>query len=192
LTQPLSDQSPDRRVKLETGDTLPGRGMSDASALCLNCGLCCDGTLFAKAKLLPAELPAARQACKSTGTDATEVLTLPCHFLRGTACGIYDERFHVCRKFRCELLKKLQSGIVSLKEASAIVADAKRWRHDALADDTGDASQICCKRLRRRPKVGEQTDSHAAAQALKLTACRRFLVKHFIHPSQAKLWGWSA
>lgn len=176
--------------------TVQGEGASvtdrHSSALCTSCGLCCDGTLFPKGTLQPWEIEKARQEGGASLAADAKTFAQPCRFLRGTSCSIYDDRFQVCRRFRCELLKKLESGIVGLQEARAIVAEAKRWRSEALGDEPGDTSLSYCKRLQRSPDVNRQTDPHIAAAALKLAACRRFLVKHFLHPSDAKRWGWSA
>jgi Fe-S-cluster containining protein len=164
--------------------------MSDASTLCTRCGFCCDGTLFSHTELLAAEAEQLQENDALSVESGRSRLAQPCQFLHGTCCAIYAERFKVCRNFRCELLKKLQAGGISLDAASAIVAEARRWRSEALSDT--DPSLSYHERLRRRPERDGKGGPQAAAEGLKLAACRRFLVKHFINPSKAKAWGWKA
>jgi len=174
-------------VEIETSGVTPTR-MTDGSDLCTTCGLCCDGTLFDTVPLTEAEAAAFAPAPGQAGSNRA---AQPCRFLQGTCCGIYNDRFKACRRFRCELLKKLDAGGISLGEASALVVEAKRWRGEALAED-GDASLGFRRRLLRRPGLDQHRDARSAAEGLKLAACRRFLMKHFVPRSRAKGWGWEA
>lgn len=81
---------------------------ADLSALCLACGLCCDGSLFGRVDLRPEEADAARrhglrvvaggrsfeQPCGAYAADDE----------RGPrSCRMYDERPRACRRFVCRL-----------------------------------------------------------------------------------------
>lgn len=101
--------------------------LSEASTLCVNCGMCCDGVLFTNARAEPEEVPKLREL----GLEVEQVregrtqFRLPCPHHHEGHCGIYSDRFLKCRTFRCALLKRLDSGEASLAEAQATVAQAK-------------------------------------------------------------------
>jgi hypothetical protein len=92
----------------------------NGSNLCLECALCCDGSLFLKAQLRPHE-PEHAYTLGLTVFEKDEQpgFHLPCHLLNGKACSIYEknERPHVCGSFRCELLKRYLTGEVDLDSA---------------------------------------------------------------------------
>jgi uncharacterized protein len=97
--------------------------------LCPNCGLCCDGTLFADVKL-------------RAGDDATRLrrlgLTLekkgqrklafaqPCVCFDGTFCRIYGDRPKHCRLFECGLLKRVEAKEMSADAALKRISEARQ------------------------------------------------------------------
>jgi uncharacterized protein len=99
------------------------------SQLCPNCGLCCNGVLFADVEL-------------RTGDDAKWLkqlgLTLgkkgrrrtafaqPCACFDGKLCGIYADRPKRCRTFECGLLKRIQDGGLEADAALKTIAHTKR------------------------------------------------------------------
>ena len=110
-----------------TASEADGGAIADASALCVSCGLCCNGILFTNARADPDEVPRLR----ALGLEVEEKgerlqFRLPCPHHAGGHCGIYDRRFAKCRSFRCALLKRLDAGEVTLAEASATVERAKQ------------------------------------------------------------------
>ena len=91
--------------------------------LCLECGFCCNGVIFADVKL-------------QRGDDASRLRTLglaisanrfrqPCVAWRDCRCSIYDQRPEYCRQFECLLLKNVQEGRVTFPRASHIIGSAK-------------------------------------------------------------------
>lgn len=104
----------------------PG-AMSDASTLCVGCGLCCSGVLFTNARAEPDEVP----KLKALGLEVEQgrgdrlQFRLPCRHHDDGHCGIYADRFLKCRTFRCALLKRLDEGEVGLVEAQSVVSEAK-------------------------------------------------------------------
>lgn len=97
-----------------------------AQSLCVGCGLCCNGSIFANVPARREELPRIRAA----GVPADEAngaprFHLPCPQLQGARCGIYEQRFSGCRAFRCALLVRLDTGRVTVAEAEAEVDKAK-------------------------------------------------------------------
>jgi hypothetical protein len=101
--------------------------MSDASTLCVGCGLCCSGVLFTNARAEPDEVPRLKALGLEVEQGRGERLQfrLPCPHHDDGHCGIYADRFLKCRSFRCALLKRLDAGEVALGEAQAVVSQAK-------------------------------------------------------------------
>ncbi len=94
---------------------------SAAHRLCLACGLCCNGVLFADVRLAPDDaiepLQAAgipvRQRAKSCR------FSQPCVALQANgACAVYADRPAMCRQFECGVLKDVAAG--ELSEAGAL------------------------------------------------------------------------
>lgn len=106
-------------------------GDPDASgqALCRECGLCCDGTLFATAVIGEGEdVDRLRTIGITTISEDGRSFSLPCKPY-DQVCTIYDSgRARICRSFRCRLLRRHESGEVSLEAAKEIVRSAKAHR----------------------------------------------------------------
>ena len=96
--------------------------------LCTNCGLCCDGTLFADVELVGkaevARLEIMGMEVENEGRNAG-LLSQPCTALRGTRCGIYAHRPNCCRVFQCHLLQNAKRGTVTVERALEQIADAR-------------------------------------------------------------------
>jgi Fe-S-cluster containining protein len=97
--------------------------------LCPNCGLCCDGTLFADVELRAGDnakrlaklgLPPRKNA------GGRLAFAQPCACFDGTLCGIYGERPVRCRSFECGLLKRVQAGEMPPEMALKKISAAKR------------------------------------------------------------------
>lgn len=111
-----------------------------ASRLCLSCGLCCDGGLFAYVELGEKD----RARLSSAGFAAPERLTHPCcHFANGP-CAVYDVRPRICRAYRCENLKAADEGAIDFETAHARVeqAVALRAKMDAAAPSGLSAREV--------------------------------------------------
>lgn len=106
---------------------------SKAHILCKSCGLCCTGYLFIWAKLRPAELdPAEALGMQVYRSDPSHRrFSQPCPLWQGQ-CTIYDTPHypHVCRAYKCKLLKNLQNDETSLPNALAVVGQAKEMISD--------------------------------------------------------------
>lgn len=106
--------------------------MTDANdvPICVQCGMCCDGTLFDSAPLTTEEAAGGRSAgIKVEKIQGEEAFAMPCGQLAGTLCRIYENRPKTCRAFRCATLEALEGGEISRSEALRRIRDAK----DALA-----------------------------------------------------------
>ena len=118
--------------------------MNAVDQLCPQCGLCCDGALFADVEL-------------RTGDDAKRLAKLglsvkkkgrvklafaqPCACFDGALCTVYSERPKHCRLFKCDLLKKVQAGEMKTSEALKKISKAKALIgkvYDLLATFEGD------------------------------------------------------
>ena len=90
-----------------------------SESLCLECGLCCDGTLFQDVRLRPGETPGPLKARglplvrrqKQYGFDQ------PCPALRGLRCEVYAIRPGHCQAFECLLFQSARCGEITLSSA---------------------------------------------------------------------------
>ncbi len=102
--------------------------------ICVQCGLCCDGTLFMYAQLQPGErgnLPEKIEQ-KYRKIGETEQFLLPCQYFDGK-CTIYDQkRAVVCSAFRCQLLRDFSKGRISKNDADKTVLNALKFRDEIL------------------------------------------------------------
>jgi Putative zinc- or iron-chelating domain len=87
-------------------------------ALCLSCGLCCDGTLFGRVFLRAADVLVPLQAggIEIQANDTKQYFEQPCTAYRQGCCQVYTGRPATCRTYRCELLKKYESEAISWAE----------------------------------------------------------------------------
>ncbi len=96
--------------------------------LCPQCGLCCNGVLFADVKLRPGD--DARRLAELGLTlekkGRQQAFAQPCACFDGKLCRIYAERPVRCRTFECGLLKRVQAGELSAAAALKKIADAQR------------------------------------------------------------------
>jgi uncharacterized protein len=106
-----------------------GQPTDAVSKLCPNCGLCCNGVLFADVEL-------------RAGDDAKQLTNLgltlgkkgrgklafpqPCGCFDGKLCGIYTDRPKRCRTFECGLLKRVEAGEFETDVALKTIASTKR------------------------------------------------------------------
>ena len=108
--------------------------------LCLACGLCCNGVIFADVQLQPTDDAKKLEALglklifsgknlRRGGESAPPIrakFLQPCAALQGCTCEIYTERPRYCRQFECALLQKVSAGETSMTEALRTVQQALR------------------------------------------------------------------
>jgi Fe-S-cluster containining protein len=99
-----------------------------AETLCTECGLCCDGSLFADV-----ELGGAREAARvellglrieDGDGDESALLLQPCGALKERRCMVYKHRPKCCRTFECGLLQEVKRGTISFEDARGKVKRA--------------------------------------------------------------------
>src|SRR5664279_4418684 len=96
--------------------------------LCTQCGLCCDGSLFADVELANGDEASALEVMGLEIEDADEddggLLVQPCGALQGKRCSIYPHRPDCCRTFKCGLLQEAERGMVEVERAKEKIAEA--------------------------------------------------------------------
>ena len=97
------------------------------SQLCPNCGLCCNGVLFADVELRAGD-DAGRLA--ELGLSLAKkgrqlAFAQPCACFDGKLCGIYANRPKRCRTFECGLLKRVQAGELDADAALKTISQTK-------------------------------------------------------------------
>ena len=158
-------------------------------SLCLRCGLCCDGTLFERARVF-AEDDLARLEAEGfilVDVAAGTRFTLPCHYHHNRICTVYQQwRPQVCHTFRCTLLRRLAAGELSLEEAGAqierTVALAERVRGQLPAE--AETRRQSLKQAMRafqdaQAAAGVDVNRTLAALLLDFASLQRLLDRHF-------------
>jgi uncharacterized protein len=157
---------------------MPALSPDDASTLCLSCGLCCDGTLFDRAKAEPDERERLTDSGLTVFADSQgDKFRLPCPHLSGCACTIYARRFTICRSFQCKLLQGVNESVIGIEPALETVARAKQLVQQVAAADPG-LTQLSRRReeIRQGPPAG---DAGRGKTFLEMLALDRFLDRHF-------------
>lgn len=111
---------------------------SPAGKLCLACGLCCNGVIFADVKLqagddmerlravgLPLQKPGGAENRPRTAVTKFK-FDQPCAAHDGCHCRIYPDRPLHCRSFECLLLKSVIAGKTAQGEALGLVSKARQ------------------------------------------------------------------
>src|SRR4051812_21920425 len=97
--------------------------LSAADALCMEGGLCCDGTFFGSVLIANSEREKlGRFGLAVVDQDGALQMSQRCSALRGCLCAIYDDRPKACAKYECSLRKSLGAGTTSADDARANVA----------------------------------------------------------------------
>jgi hypothetical protein len=94
--------------------------------LCTQCGLCCDGSLFADVELADGNETSGLEVLgldvEDTEDDVYGLLLQPCGALTGKRCSIYPHRPSCCRTFECRLLQQVKRGVVPINRAKETIA----------------------------------------------------------------------
>jgi Fe-S-cluster containining protein len=102
--------------------------MNSIEQLCPNCGLCCNGVLFADVELQQGDnagrLIDLGMSLKKKGMK--RVFAQPCRCFDGKLCRIYADRPKRCATFECGLLKLVQSGAMPAPAALKHISAAKK------------------------------------------------------------------
>ena len=92
---------------------------STASRLCSACGICCNGVLFHKVRLLPSDSTSELTAhgLRLKHKRGEKFCLQPCPAYQESHCTIYEQRPERCRLFECQQLRRVATEEISEKEA---------------------------------------------------------------------------
>lgn len=155
-----------------------------ASALCTQCGLCCDGTLYERARVLPGDDYVYPEIFTIVYGPKGKNFILPCLLLRDRVCPIYQQRRPlVCGNYKCRLLKRFEEGGIPFVEAMQVVVQAREHAtrvRAGLSAVTGE-SDAPLRRLYRRMKELFAVAPETVPLSLDFVALQMRLDKHFRH-----------
>jgi len=137
------------------------QSVAAGEALCLECGLCCNGVIFADVRLQTGDQAGHLKALGLPVTASRPVrFSQPCAALEGCRCRIYPERPRYCREFDCRLLKRFKSGEIQTQAARQLVrtalGQAENVRELLLRLGESDEKAPLAARFRRTAKRLEQ------------------------------------
>lgn len=147
--------------------------------------MCCNGTLYGRARLTETEAAGVRDAgleVESIGDKA--YFPQPCRHESCGRCTIYESRFEVCKSFKCAVLRSYHAGEITADDAKAVVAKALELRA-AVAETDPEAVVFAVRQTLRRKLQselagGEAFDRKANAQRfLNMTALDALLDQRF-------------
>ncbi len=158
-------------------------------SLCIRCGLCCDGTLFERARVSPEDDLARLEAEGFILISATAGMRfeLPCHLHHDRVCTVYQQwRPQVCHTFRCALLRRLAAGELSLEAAGAQIERTVELAHRVRAR-LPDQSETRRRSLKQTMRVWQDTQIAAGVDVnrtfapllLEFASLQRILDRHF-------------
>ena len=100
---------------------------NSSSALCMACGLCCNGVLFEHGAVAPEDVARVRSLGLTVEVDGGKGFRFqqPCPLHQDGPCSAYPHHPPSCQAFRCSLLAKYEAGGVTFAESLAIVRTVK-------------------------------------------------------------------
>jgi uncharacterized protein len=130
-----------------------------AETLCLECGMCCNGTIFADLKLQPNEdARRLNRLGRETELPVHPSLVLrrkisqPCPAFDGCRCLIYADRPDYCRHFACAVLKQAKAATITPRIARNRIRTARKQAAQVigLLRELGDTDEHVALPLRMR------------------------------------------
>lgn len=105
----------------------------DEQDICVECGFCCDNTLFEYASIDEKDELYGHFKDTKFELDGSNYFKLPCAYFK-TCCTIYDQdKPKICSSFRCKLLRNFEKGDLTKEKALEIVENAKHLRDEILS-----------------------------------------------------------
>ena len=185
---------------------------SVAEKLCLTCGLCCNGVIFADVRLQRGDVAAKLRAlglrlsgasARPTAQASCEKLqrpflqkkfNQPCAAFDGCRCRIYEDRPKYCRAFDCALLQSVNRGDAKPSDALNLIEKARR-RADKVRQilrkigdkDEHVALSVRFRQTSRRLQQGkvDQATSHLFSQLTLAVQDLSFLLSESFYPGAA-------
>lgn len=111
---------------------MPKKILQPIELLCPQCGLCCNGILFADVKLISRD---DARRLKKLGLAIHKAgprfyFDQPCNAFKNGRCCIYPDRPNRCAKFECRTLQRTLRGSLTGKDALEIIREARRQLRD--------------------------------------------------------------
>jgi Fe-S-cluster containining protein len=161
--------------------------------ICIECGLCCDGTIFDHAPLETRDdLIPLRAAGVAFDQDLTQ-FSLPCAALEAQCCSVYESRPSICRAYRCALLKRVESGETDDDSARDIIATVIQLRDQVRPTLSAkvDPEQATTASLNAMLHTvfrdeGGLSPTERAELMLDVAALRTMLAKYFQNPDPSQ------
>ncbi|HEY2082690.1 MAG TPA: YkgJ family cysteine cluster protein [Verrucomicrobiae bacterium] len=145
----------------------------DSNSICRECGLCCNGVIFADVQLQPGDNAAKLRslglafATNQKSAIGNRKFKQPCTAFAGCRCNIYSERPQYCRKFECLLLKSVKAGHTEPAAALRIIRKTLRRvkKVERLLHELGDTDETIAlsKRFRHLQRQFETSPLNAEA-----------------------------
>lgn len=132
-------------------------------SLCLDCGLCCDGSLFRTVPVSPEE--AMRLDGRVTLSEDRALMQQPCRALEGCRCTVYEARPSTCRTYRCLVLAGLESGRLTELQAREALVEVFALRAEVVRLN-GSAAEARQALVEAREKVASDVASDELRDAL--------------------------
>lgn len=155
--------------------------------------MCCNGALFARAKVKDDEED------RRLGTldfslvdlDGKRHFRQPCSYEKSCSCSIYQSRPKVCRAFRCKLLKQHDAGEIDSADAREKIAKAKNLRAavaalDPEAANDGPRQEIWRALAQQFPGLTGAERQLAGKRILSIAALETYLDRWFRKKKQAE------
>jgi Fe-S-cluster containining protein len=108
-------------------------------SLCTQCGLCCDGSLFADVELASRREALRVELLGVEVEDEELLLVQPCSALVNQRCSVYQFRPGCCRTFECGVLQRVKNGLLEIDEAQKQIGETLRlvaWTKKLLPKST--------------------------------------------------------
>ena len=163
--------------------------VSLGSALCTECGLCCNGALHGFAVLDDDEIATAGLIGLMLRAEGRPGFALPCPFLQNSSCTIYADRPKVCARYKCGLLARFEAEEVTLAAAIATVGNAKELVDRVRAAMPGGMTIPAARALCDAPPTTAGDAGELASgmrMRLVVTALNLFLDKNFKNAREGK------
>jgi uncharacterized protein len=156
---------------------------ADESSICIGCGLCCDGTLYATATVRSQDVSSVIAAGLIIEKDEErEFFRQPCPRFSCGSCTVYEIRPKVCKGYRCSLLEKVEAGEISTPLAREVIEKALELRVAVRKIDpvavTPSERTALAERLRGQLKGPGR--SEAAHSLLASASLEHFLNRWFL------------
>jgi Fe-S-cluster containining protein len=108
-----------------------------ANDLCLDCGLCCDGTLWPGVYVEESKHHLFKHIVKEkTNFGFSGQYNGGCEQLNNCKlCKIYENRPVLCKEFECGVLNEVKRNDISFAYAELLIKDLKKNRYDEVLID---------------------------------------------------------